>query len=94
MSGIPKSQKITINYASPGAQPPIYVADSFTDPPWQPQELEFVANESKGASLGAKEYDFFAHFDIKEGRWEYKFRLGTGDWWVCDDRIETGEPNL
>lgn len=90
MSDISKNLTVTVNYASPGARPPVYIAGSFSSPPWQPQELDFVEDES-GNSLEKKEYKFFAHLQLEEGQWEYKFRLGNGNWWVCDDSTETGE---
>lgn len=85
---------VRINYSSPGAQPPIYIAGSFTNPPWQPMVLQYAVDESlahtKDEHIKAKEYRFYTDLQVAEGRWEYKFRLGIGDWWACDTRLETG----
>lgn len=29
--------------------------------------------------------------DVAPGEYEYKFRLGPGDWWVLDENAETGK---
>lgn len=94
MSDVPKSCTVTINFASPGAQPPVFVAGSFTNPPWRPQELDFVVDEIEDSAPERKEYKFFAQFQLEEGQWEYKFRLGYGNWWVCDDQTETGNTSF
>ena len=28
---------------------------------------------------------------VNPGDYQYKYRLGPGDWWVCDDSAETGQ---
>ena len=77
------TQTVTIHYASPGARPPVFVAGSFTAPPWQPIELDYKVSE--------QDFEFSRDFDIAEGQWQYKFRLGFGDWWVCDENAEIGK---
>ncbi|KAL8707552.1 MAG: hypothetical protein Q9220_007444 [cf. Caloplaca sp. 1 TL-2023] len=73
-----------ITFRSPGASPPIYVAGDFTSPAWHPYELEFSVPKHDGEHL------FFRSFDLAQGTYQYKFRFGhQGDWWVCDDTIET-----
>lgn len=95
MAGSSKTQNIKITYVSPRARPPIFVAGSFTDPPWQPQELEYVLEQPDdiGTDIQSEtsQYRFFRTFQVEEGRWQYKFRLGFGDWWVCDEHTEKGE---
>jgi hypothetical protein len=72
----------TITYERPGTTPPIFVAGSFTEPPWQPIELDHQqVNE---------EHVFSKKFDITPGKHQYKFRLGHGDWWACDDTKDKG----
>lgn len=34
------------------------------------------------------EFTFVRNFDVEEGEYQYKFRLGPGDWWVCDEGKE------
>ena len=72
-----------VTFASPGARPPVFVAGAFTTPPWEPSELE--------AETEHGEYKFHKQFEVKEGRWQYKFRLGLGNWWVCDKNTEIGK---
>lgn len=93
MSGSLKIQNIQISYVSTGAQPPIFVAGSFTDPPWQPQELDYVLEQPDSTDIqsGTSQYRFAKNVQVGEGRWQYKFRLGLGDWWVCDEHTEKGE---
>lgn len=40
---------------------------------------------------GSTEFEFFKDFYVTEGHWQYKFRLGHGDWWVCNDKVKTGQ---
>lgn len=69
---------ITIKFGSPGLQPPVYIATSLSDPQWEPIEMEGTRNASG-------EYTFTKKFDAQEGEYQYKLRLGPGDWWICDD---------
>ena len=73
---------ITITYERPGTTPPIFVAGSFTQPAWQPIELD--------AHKVNEEYVFSKTFDVPPGTHQYKFRVGCGDWWICDDTKPTG----
>ncbi|MCJ1260367.1 hypothetical protein MMC22_000227 [Lobaria immixta] len=92
MVGSSNTQNIRISYASPGAQPPIFVAGSFTDPPWQPQELEYFLEQPDDNGTGTQseisQYRFTKNIAVGEGKWQYKFRLGLGGWWVCDERTD------
>ncbi|KAL1588641.1 hypothetical protein WHR41_02512 [Cladosporium halotolerans] len=75
-------QKVTITYASPGLQPPVYIATSLSDPQWEPVEMGC-------AELPGGEREFVKTFHVLEGEYQYKFRLGPGDWWVCDEEKPT-----
>ena len=84
-------RSVEITFTSPGACPPVYVASSFTSPEWQPQELEyFLDGEDEPPACNQPKYVFFKRFNIPPGRYPYKFRLGDGDWWVCDQKVEIG----
>lgn len=72
----------TITYAKPGTLPPLFVAGSFSSPPWEPQELH---QDDEGSD------SFSRTFSVVPGTYQYKFRLGTGDWWVVDETQETGQ---
>ncbi|KAM3416345.1 hypothetical protein BST61_g7949 [Cercospora zeina] len=69
---------ITLEYSSPGLQPPVYIATSLSDPQWEPIEME-------GTKDNGGEYHFSKSFNAHEGEYQYKLRLGPGDWWVCDE---------
>ena len=87
-------QRVKISFSSPGAQPPIFVSGSFSNPPWNLHEMDYGPTEYGDASLGgAAEYTFVKEFEVTEGLWQYKFRLGLGDWWVCDENAEIGTQN-
>jgi hypothetical protein len=81
--------KIKITFSSSGAVPPVYVAGAFTKPPWHPTELE-SEKSSVDDAVGVDEYVFWKDFEVEEGSWQYKFRLGDGEWWVCDGNAEIG----
>ena len=78
---------VTLTFERHDLQPPVFVAGSFTQPPWQPIQMELSVSKQEGGEAIA----FSKTFDIPEGQWEYKFKLGVGDWWVCDERAKIGE---
>ena len=68
-----------------GLLPPIFIAGSFNG--WQPTielEMERVAYEGETRDV------FYTVVDLLPGVYEYKFRLGHGDWWITDDVTEKG----
>lgn len=69
----------TITYHKPGTRPPLYVAGTFSDPPWQPQEMDHTARDDG-------EYDFRKEIHVEPGSTiQYKFRVGDGEWVLKDD---------
>lgn len=76
---------ITLTYRKLGTIPPVFVAGSFSEPPWEAHELSQDAEEGSGS--------FSRTFSITPGTYQYKFRLGTGDWWVTDETRETVTDN-
>lgn len=91
MAGSEATYPIKITFDSPGACPPVYVAGSFTVREWHPQELNYSVNERKDNKTSEQpSYTFFRTFDVPVGTFQYKFRLGIGDWWVCDSNGEIG----
>jgi len=73
----------TITFSKTDVQPPVYVAGGFTD--WVPVEMASERVES----TGVVENRFSYAADLQPGRYQYKFRLGPGDWWVCDESTPT-----
>ena len=80
-AGPAMKQRVNIEFSSPGLKPPVYIFTSLSDPQWE--AVEMVA-EKKGG-----EYSFSKGFDVEEGEYQYKFRLGPGDWWTCDESLPT-----
>ncbi|KAF2086482.1 hypothetical protein K490DRAFT_57777 [Saccharata proteae CBS 121410] len=76
-----RKTSVTITYSHDGTQPPVFVATSLTDPPWEPLEMSVTDQRTEAGHL-----IFQKKFDgVEEGEYQYKFRLGPGDWWVMDD---------
>ena len=73
---------VTIEYASPGLQPPVYLCTDLTDPAWELVEMDHATTEHG-------ENHFAKTFNVDEGEYQYKIRLGSGDWWVTDDSKPT-----
>ncbi|KAG4025252.1 hypothetical protein MFRU_062g00050 [Monilinia fructicola] len=79
MADTKSKTSVVIKYSRPGAAPPIYLAGSFPQSVWQPQEMEYT-NESKD------HYVFSKAVEVEEGKeYQYKFRIGDGDWWMSDE---------
>ena len=74
-------QRVSIDFASTGLQPPVYIFTSLSHPQWEAIEM-FPVKQMNG------EFTFVRNFDVEEGEYQYKFRLGPGAWWVCDERKE------
>ncbi|KAI2470411.1 hypothetical protein F4781DRAFT_421336 [Annulohypoxylon bovei var. microspora] len=73
---------ITFTYQKNGTGPPVYVAGSFSNPPWQPQEMD-VSIDQHGSHIFTKMVMVDDGSEI-----QYKFRIGSGDWWVLDDNAD------
>lgn len=68
-----------ITYHKPGTQPPLYVAGTFSDPPWLPQEMDHTARKDG-------EYNFKKEIRAEpRSRIQYKFLVGDGEWVLKDD---------
>ncbi|KAK0291066.1 hypothetical protein LTR35_001787 [Friedmanniomyces endolithicus] len=72
----------TIKYASKGLQPPVYIFTSLSDPQWEAVEMDHEI-------LADGENSFSKTFMADEGEYQYKFRLGPGDWWALDETKPT-----
>lgn len=80
------SEKVyaTITFFHEGTIPPVYLAGSFSQPPWKPEEMEYTIDN--GQHRFAKEVEL-----EPEVSYQYKFRLGhEGDWWVLDEVTQKG----
>ena len=68
---------VTIKYSSTGLQPPVYIFTNLSDPAWEAVEME-----SEEVDNG--DYAFSKTFNVEVGEYQYKFRLGSGDWSQTD----------
>ncbi|PKS10304.1 hypothetical protein jhhlp_002055 [Lomentospora prolificans] len=74
---------ITLTYRKPGTQPPLFVAGTFTEPPWTAQEMSYTTGPDH-------EHSFSHTCKVEPGsEVQYKFRLGTGNWWVLKEGAPT-----
>ncbi|CAK7268792.1 hypothetical protein SEPCBS119000_003243 [Sporothrix epigloea] len=72
---------VDITYTSTDLQPPLWVAGTFSNPPWMPVEMLH-----RTADNTSKETVFYKTIHVKPGTTvQYKFRVGSGDWWVLDE---------
>ncbi|KAG9953575.1 hypothetical protein KCU85_g1103, partial [Aureobasidium melanogenum] len=76
------AQKEEIHYSHPGLQPPVFIAGSMCEPQWEPIEMKYKDKEDG-------ELEFKHEFEAQPGEYQYKFRLGPGDWWVLDETKPT-----
>lgn len=76
------AQKQQIHYSHAGLQPPVFIAGSMCEPQWEPIEMTHKKKEDG-------ELDFQHEFRAEPGEYQYKFRLGPGDWWVLDESKPT-----
>jgi hypothetical protein len=74
---------VEITYKSKELQPPLWVAGSFSSPPWTPLEMTHKTTPEG-------EHIFTKAIHVKPGTAvQYKFRVGSGDWWVLDESVPT-----
>ena len=82
------TQKVTIKLRGSNLTPPIYVVGSFTKEPWSPVEMDVEGCDGENGKMTA--IAFYKTFNLEPGEYQYKFQLGNGDWWVCDEHEEIG----
>ena len=76
---------VYIEYVSADIPEPLFVAGTFGDPPWRLQQMQCVAG---GDGLRR----FVASVWVEPGRvYQYKFRPGSGDRWILDEKRPIGE---
>ncbi|KAM0559582.1 hypothetical protein ACHAPJ_004106 [Fusarium lateritium] len=74
---------LTITYKKPGTAPPIFLAGSFSDPQWEPQEMGYTTDQHG-------EHTFQANVMVEAGQdYQFKLRIGHGDWWVLAENYPT-----
>ena len=79
-----RTTSVIIKFAKPGTQPPVYVAGSFSHPEWDPQEMQYTTSDDG-------EHEYAKEVSVEEGKqYQYKFRMGPGDWWILNEEAPTG----
>ncbi|KMU85842.1 hypothetical protein CIHG_03370 [Coccidioides immitis H538.4] len=84
-------QSVRIAVRRPTSTPSIFLVASFTDPAWDPVELE--AKPVTSADATSEAYEFSKSFELAPGKYQYKFRAGSGDAWFCDTDVPTEVDN-
>ncbi|KAI0481618.1 hypothetical protein F4859DRAFT_427054 [Xylaria cf. heliscus] len=74
---------LTFTFRRHGAHPPLFVAGSFSDPPWQPLEMD-ASIDQHGDLIFTKQVMVDESSEV-----QYKFRHASGDWWALDPDAET-----
>ena len=80
------SEKVptTITFFHEGTIPPVYLAGSFSQPPWTPEEMEYTVDDGQHHFTKLVELE-------RDVEYQYKFRLGhEGNWWVLNDNAPKG----
>ena len=76
---------VTFTFRHPGAAPPVFVVGDFSEPAWQPIEMDVSAGEDG-------DHTFTKSYMVNYGAVvHYKYRIGHGDWWLHDENAPTGK---
>ncbi|KAF2497818.1 hypothetical protein BU16DRAFT_525413 [Lophium mytilinum] len=81
------TSSITISFSREGMRPPVFITSSLVQ--WQIWKMEVHDDTTEnGDQIFYKTFE-----DVKDGEYQYKFRLGYDDWWVLDSEKETVTDN-
>ena len=80
-----RSSQVIIEYSGKGLEPPVYVAGSFTS--WTPVQMKLKQPSTSSTDKDAEVHFVCVFENVPEGEYQYKFRIGEGEWWVTDDRV-------
>ncbi|KYK57804.1 hypothetical protein DCS_04817 [Drechmeria coniospora] len=73
------SAAVTISFHKPGTQPPVFVAGTFSDPPYILQEMQYMRD-------AAGEHHFTTQVAVVPGQdYSYRFRVGNSEDWTLDE---------
>ncbi|RYP47805.1 hypothetical protein DL768_006214 [Monosporascus sp. mg162] len=81
---------VKLTYQKDDTSPPVYVAGSFSDPPWQPLEM-VCSKDEHGQNLFVKEINASEGTEI-----QYKFRVGSENWVLSEsaETVDDGQGNV
>jgi hypothetical protein len=96
MTADDSASAVTVALRRPSKSPSVFLLASFTEPAWEPVELDakpLTTNDTSedGADPADLEYEFSASFKLPEGSHKYRFRLGSDDTWLCNEDVAKGE---
>ncbi|KAJ8128258.1 hypothetical protein O1611_g5379 [Lasiodiplodia mahajangana] len=74
---------LTFTFHRSGVHPPLFVAGTFSKPPWQPLEMD-ASIDQHGDFIFTKQVMVNESSEI-----QYKFRHASGDWWALDPDADT-----
>lgn len=75
---------VLVNYKKAGTQPPIFVAGTFSEPSWQPQEMTYTTDLDG-------EHSFSSEVMVEPGKeHQFKIKVGHGEWWVLSENHPVG----
>ncbi|KAJ8105324.1 hypothetical protein ONZ43_g7473 [Nemania bipapillata] len=74
---------LTFTFHRNGVHPPIFVAGTFSSPPWKPLEMD-ASIDQHGHFIFTKQVMVDECSEI-----QYKFRHASGDWWALDPDADT-----
>ncbi|KAI0118900.1 hypothetical protein GGR51DRAFT_570646 [Nemania sp. FL0031] len=74
---------LTFTFHRSGVHPPLFVAGTFSKPPWQPLEMD-ASIDQHGDFIFTKQVMVNECSEI-----QYKFRHASGDWWALDPDADT-----
>lgn len=75
----------TVTYKKPGTSPPIFIAGSFSDPPWELHEMDCTTDQDG-------EHTFQSKLMLEPDQdYQFKLRIGHDNWWVLAENYPTGE---
>ncbi|PYH45615.1 PT repeat family protein [Aspergillus saccharolyticus JOP 1030-1] len=87
----PAGETVTISIRRP-IDDPIYLAGTFSDPQWEPIELNSkpVDTEPDEDGLISTEYLFWHDLTLPPGQHQYRFREGKKGPWFHDEAAKHG----
>jgi hypothetical protein len=92
----PSTVPVTVALRRPSKTPAVFLLGSFTEPAWQPVELDAkpVTTDDKAGEGDDEpteiEYEFSTRIELPEGSHKYRFRLGSDDTWVYNEDVDQG----
>lgn len=88
------TETVTISVRRPTDTPTIFVAGTFSEPQWEPLELNVKTIEVESEldpGLYSTEYLFFRDFKLAPGQYQYRFREGATGSWFHDESVKNGK---